>query len=646
MVEKLYNLKLCVEKSLSKRDADLVKESFGVSIEPFSISFKKKLKPELKPDIPEVYQNIEYCPLPELEYDFNYDKKEKFSVSTTGTNGQSLNPTLGTDYGINPRHKTDYGINPRRETDYDGISQRKINRKNETNPEIISTPDLITMNSIGRMKTIKTYLLNKYNNPIITDTILNLKGIHKNSLHRQNTSQGLHEGVKRLIDNIAERINNGWNLTSYDLERKRGNYATITMKKGNNITTSTYNFGAKLIDSSSSNRNSTIIDNPSIIKAIDASLSIPIKYTPNQTFNSPVLYDLDRNLTEMQSLEYRKDFENVFKSISDFEEEEKQKQKLKSLEKYSEPIMLNRIKNFVDQGIIELSNHDLSLVQSIIQRKFFVKKVTISFGNENFVKKTPIIELESVRDNNGNIIEIDPIEYKIKDLTPINAVKTVLRERFFPLVNLEFVFLDEILKEGFELLESGVIRIGFNSKGGTWSMVGMDTFFSQDEFTMNFSWLDASTIMHEFCHFLGLIHEHQSPFGKPIQWDKPVIYEWAKVVYKWTEEETYQNIIKKYEKDELIGVDDYNPLSIMHYFFPAEFTLDKKGSPQNLRLHLDDLKFIQSVFPGKDIDYKIFYRQIYGKNIDEDFNWFYNLLKLLAFLVIMYTIYKIYKKIT
>ena len=37
---------------------------------------------------------------------------------------------------------------------------------------------------------------------------------------------------------------------------------------------------------------------------------------------------------------------------------------------------------------------------------------------------------------------------------------------------------------------------------------------------MNLGFIDQSTVMHEFGHALGLIHEHQSPFKGGFEWDK------------------------------------------------------------------------------------------------------------------------------
>lgn len=68
----------------------------------------------------------------------------------------------------------------------------------------------------------------------------------------------------------------------------------------------------------------------------------------------------------------------------------------------------------------------------------------------------------------------------------------------------------------------GTIRISFDSYNGSWSYVGKEIEeISNKKPTMNLGWIDREsstisasdrgTILHEFGHALGLMHEHQSP---------------------------------------------------------------------------------------------------------------------------------------
>jgi hypothetical protein len=41
-----------------------------------------------------------------------------------------------------------------------------------------------------------------------------------------------------------------------------------------------------------------------------------------------------------------------------------------------------------------------------------------------------------------------------------------------------------------------------------------------ESLTMNLGFFDKATVLHEFGHAIGLIHEHQSPFKGGFEWDK------------------------------------------------------------------------------------------------------------------------------
>jgi hypothetical protein len=304
-------------------------------------------------------------------------------------------------------------------------------------------------------------------------------------------------------------------------------------------------------------------------------------------------------------------------------------------------IMTKRILQYLDNNVISLIDPKLGILSSIINKKFSVNKITISFGSDKDIDWTPIQQLENIRDSNGNLILVDPIEYEIRKLSPINAVKKILRDRIAPMVNIRFEFVDE--KEGFNLLDEGVVRISFDRNGGSWSLVGLDNFFSADEFTMNLGWLDSGTIMHEFGHMLGMIHEHQGPLGKPIEWDTNKVYKWAKVTYGWDKETTYENVIKKYDS-KLVNGTNFDPNSIMLYFFPSELTLDGRGTHQNLRLSILDVAFLMASFPfekkDKYDDYKLIYRDFYGTSSSSSKRKnFYVIILLITLILIFATVY-------
>lgn len=241
-------------------------------------------------------------------------------------------------------------------------------------------------------------------------------------------------------------------------------------------------------------------------------------------------------------------------------------------------------------------------------------KITISFvASPNTIKHvdwTPIPVLKGMKNNNNSNVVLDPIEEEIRALSPIEAIKKVVRDRIQPIVGLKFVFVPH----------GGMVRIGFNPYGGTFSLVGTDCIKSKEHVTMNFAWLDAGTIMHEFGHVLGLIHEHQNPNGKTIQWNDAKVYEWAKQTLGWNTEKTYHNIIERYKNDQL-NASKYDPHSIMEYFFPGSLTINNVGTPNNHILSPEDVKYISKVYPGGRMSPDEFYKNVYGTSIN-DFIYF------------------------
>ena len=127
---------------------------------------------------------------------------------------------------------------------------------------------------------------------------------------------------------------------------------------------------------------------------------------------------------------------------------------------------------------------------------------------------------------------------------------------------------------------------------GAWSYVGTDCRgIPVNQPTMNLGFLDGGTTAHEFGHAIGLAHEHQNPRGG-IQWNEQVvIQELAKSPNFWDEETARHNVIRKYSIDQINGT-DFDPDSIMLYFFPASWTLNGIATKANEVLSTIDKQFI------------------------------------------------------
>ena len=108
---------------------------------------------------------------------------------------------------------------------------------------------------------------------------------------------------------------------------------------------------------------------------------------------------------------------------------------------------------------------------------------------------------------------------------------------------------------------------------------------------MNLGFMDGGTTAHEFGHAIGLAHEHQNPAGG-IQWNEEVVIrELAKSPNFWDEATTRHNVLRKYTADQINGT-QFDPDSIMLYFFPAEWTLNGIGTKANEVLSALDKAFI------------------------------------------------------
>lgn len=201
---------------------------------------------------------------------------------------------------------------------------------------------------------------------------------------------------------------------------------------------------------------------------------------------------------------------------------------------------------------------------------------------------------------------LDPLYKTIQGkVDPKTLVKTVVQERLSPIVNVKFEFTTDINQSD--------IRIIFGKGLGCSSLVGNSR--SADKFvdgkpnpTMKYGWLDVSTVLHEFCHALGMIHEHQNPSGNPIKWNTEAVYcNYKRLNPTWTDEDVKNNILDTYDKNQING-SIYDPASIMIYSFPAETECNGKTLPltlnspplqinPNYKLSNSDIELLKMMYP-------------------------------------------------
>lgn len=244
--------------------------------------------------------------------------------------------------------------------------------------------------------------------------------------------------------------------------------------------------------------------------------------------------------------------------------------------------------------------HIQKLQASFFSKKIWPKgsKITIGFLEDG----------DNIQRNNLSNSSLDPLQYEVDKLSIKEAVKKVVIERIKPLVNLDISFVDTP--------EEANVRISFDPNGGAWSLVGTDHRDQKSGATMNLGWFDVPTTIHEFGHVLGMIHEHQNPYGQTIRWDENKIFKWAKDTQGWSDQTTRDNIINKYDKSSING-SNFDPLSIMLYFFPASLTLNNVGTNQNFRLSSEDVIWIDKVYHNDNgISPSTFYQDTYGVPLD------------------------------
>jgi len=147
------------------------------------------------------------------------------------------------------------------------------------------------------------------------------------------------------------------------------------------------------------------------------------------------------------------------------------------------------------------------------------------------------------------------------------------------------------------------IRIAFDMNDGSWSYVGTECLsIRSSKPTMNYGWLERNTkdeeysrtVLHEFGHALGCIHEHSIPSLK-IPWNKKLVYAYY-AQQGWTKEDVDQQVFDKYN-GKLMNGSAVDKKSIMMYAIPPELTDGKYTVGWNNFLSPKDKKLIQKFYP-------------------------------------------------
>ena len=271
---------------------------------------------------------------------------------------------------------------------------------------------------------------------------------------------------------------------------------------------------------------------------------------------------------------------------------------------------------------------------AFLKSKIWPANTTVKIGflrdPDPELPRTDVDIMEKTVDSEGNSLKVDPLQRAVANLPIKDAIIKTIMERLQPIINIKLMFYDE----NNELINPNVadIRIDFDDMGGAWSLLGTECLTVKDkkESTMNFGWFDVPTTLHEFCHALGMIHEHQNPKGKTIMWDKERVRTWAKDTQGWDQQTTDSNIIERYKLDEING-STFDSKSIMLYFFPGNLVLDPNtnkccgtGTNQNLMFSPYDVLYLNYNYPLKNSDLTSeqftvkYFNDIFNQQVDID----------------------------
>ncbi|KAF7860487.1 hypothetical protein EAF04_008612 [Stromatinia cepivora] len=158
----------------------------------------------------------------------------------------------------------------------------------------------------------------------------------------------------------------------------------------------------------------------------------------------------------------------------------------------------------------------------------------------------------------------------------------------------------------FENAKSSPVRVRFFSgDGGGWSALGTDCRnLDPEKPTMSIGLarnkdLFRSTVLHEFGHVLGCVHEHSSPVST-IEWNRENVIKYYAAKHGWNESEVERQIFHRYNEFET-NHSSFDAESVMLYPLNRVLTKTQVVIPIRTELSLRDRSFIRQIYPLRSV---------------------------------------------
>jgi len=125
-----------------------------------------------------------------------------------------------------------------------------------------------------------------------------------------------------------------------------------------------------------------------------------------------------------------------------------------------------------------------------------------------------------------------------------------------------------------------------------------ETYAVPEDEHRNSGFDNGATVIHEFGHALGMLHEHQNPRGKPIIWNDENVWDtFCGPPNKWDWATIQHNVIDALDINTTNG-SNFDPQSVMIYGFPGALTKNMpNGIQPNPNLSRGDTNWLRKTYP-------------------------------------------------